>query len=350
MAFRFGDPGGRMYATANILSHWTSCVNIGGWSVLASNGRTTGSCLRLAVNVTSALTKTLDAQATWGFAFGFRISAYQSSVSLEMCGVQDGVSNQVDLRLNATGTLSVTRNGTVLGTTAVSLSLNTYYHIEFKTTISDTVGTVQLWINGASQLNLTLQDTKNTANATGNIVFIGSITNRNNAANWDYDDIIIYDGQTTDANGNTDITGPIGDCGLVWLLPTAAGANTQFTSPGGANYTAVDDATPDGDSTYVESSTVGHIDTYTLADLPATVTAVKSLAVVNYARKTDVGSRGMKAMLNSSSTNYPHAAAEIPLADSYLYYFSGWGSHPAAGASWTPTTVNSLEAGQKVNS
>jgi hypothetical protein len=167
----------------------------------------------------------------------------------------------------------------------------------------------------------------------------------------DLDDVIVYDGQANDANGNADITGPIGDCGLAWLLPAGAGTTTQFTPDTGSNYARVNEATPDGDTSYVGSSTVGNIDTYALADLPGTVTTVKGVASVHYAKKTDVGARGMKAELRSGGGNSAHAT-EIAPGTSYQYYFSNWGRNPNNGtpADWTPAAVNALEVGQQVSS
>ena len=136
--------------------------------------------------------------------------------------------------------------------------------------------------------------------------------------------------------------------GLAWLLPTGAGTTTQFTADTGVNYTRVNEATPDGDTSYVESSTVGQIDSYALADLPAAATAVKSLAVCHYARKTDVGSRQMGALVRTGGTNFTHPTG-VNLGNSYLYDFSAWGTNPGTVAAWTVADVNALEAGQVVN-
>jgi hypothetical protein len=356
--FRFGDPGGRMYtaagtAAANILAHWTSLSATSAWSVSASNGRTTGSCLRMAQsNQNTAIFKTLTSQATLGIAFAFRSGGAQITSGPSMAGFYDTTA-QVDLRLNSDFTLSVTRAGTVLGTTSSGLNLNSYAHIEFKVTFHPSAGTVDVWINGVNRLSLTGQNTRATANSSANAVYIGnpSINPNNQVGTWDYDDIIVYDGQATDANGNADITGPIGDCGLAWLLPTGAGTTTQFTPDTGSNFARVNEATPDGDTSYAESATVGNIDTYAMGDLAGTVTTIKSVASIQYAKKTDVGARGMKAELRSGGGNAAHAT-EIALGNSYLYYFSNWGRNPNNGspADWTPTAVNALEAGQQVSS
>lgn len=357
--FRFGDPGGRVYtalgtSNVNVLALWTTLVaSNGALTVQTGGGRLTGSCLRFSANgngsATVYLTKSLDAQATWGCAFALKINNVLPSTTAVLAAFNDGATSQVDLRLNADGSLSVTRGGTVLGSTAAGLvGVGAWVHLEFKALIHPSAGTAQVWVAGVSKLSLTSQNTRASANSSANIWAAGLISGTwGPTLSADVDDAIVYDGQATDAAGNADITGPIGDCGLSWLLPTGAGTTTQFTPDTGSNYARVNEATPDLTS-YVESSTVGQKDTYALADLAAGSSAVKSVAVLHYARKTDVGSRQMGAVIRSGGTDYTHATG-VDLSDSYAYSFRNWGSNPNGGTAWTATAVNALEIGQIVN-
>jgi hypothetical protein len=362
--FRFGDPGGRMYGTAgtsgaNILSLWTSASLIGNWSVSASNGRNAGSCLRAAVaaNQSVYLTKTLDSQATWGVAFGFRTSGLPGTgATATLAAFQDVATNQVELRLNPDGTLSVTRNGAALtgATSSFALSLNVYYHIEWKVKIDPSAGTVEVRVNGGAKIGpLTGLNTRNTSNSSANVFIMGPQANISvlSSQNLDWDDVIVWDTQATDANGFADIHDFIGDCGLVWLLPTGAGTTTQWTPDTGSNYARVNEATPDGDTSFVSDGTIGQIDTYAMADLAGTASSVLSVASIHYARKTDVSSRGMKAELRSGGGNTAYAI-EIALGNSYQYFFSNWGQNPNNGAptAWTVAAANAIEAGQLVSS
>jgi hypothetical protein len=356
--FIFGDPGGRMYTSigtsgANILAYWTSSINIAAWSVSAGNGRTTGSCLRVPNTGGGGgnwLQKGFAGQQIVGAAFGFRISLVPANV-LPIVAFIDASTTQMDLRVGLDGSLSLTRNGTILATTAAGIiSQNIYNHIEVKFKIaSGTSGTYDLWLNGVNRLTSSAANTQATANASANVFQIGPALSAGGSYNCDYDDIIVYDGQATDANGFPDITGPIGDCGLVWLLPTGAGTTTQWTPDTGSNYARVNEATPDGDTSYVSDANVGDIDTYAMADLPANITAVKSVAVCHYARKTDTASRSIAAELRSGGTNYSHAAP-VSLPTNYLYDFSNWGANPNTSAAWTVAGVNALEVGQKIAS
>ncbi len=357
--FRFGDPGGRMYTSVgtsnvNLLAWWTSVGSSSTWSVSATNGRTGGSSLRCVHSGYDFLQKTLDAQSTWGVALAFRTTTLPTAAAgIVVASFIDGTTTQVDFRVISTGQIVITRNGTVLGTSTNSILTNAYYFMEMKVLINSSTGTAELRVNGVAWIGpLTSQNTQATGNASANVVSLSTSTNVNTSAfTADYDDVVFWDGQTTDANGFSDIHDFIGDCGLVWLLPTGAGSTTQFTPLTGSNWSEVNEATPDGDTSYVEDSTVGQLDTYAMADLAGTAVTVKSLACVSYARKTDVGSRGMKTELRSASANASHAT-EISLGNSYIYNFQNWGQDPNNGSAtnWTPTSVNAVEAGQTVSS
>jgi hypothetical protein len=282
-------------------------------------------------------------------AFAFRLSAMQGvGTQLQLCGFQDTGAVQVDLRINPDGSFNVTRNGTILGSSFSGIGVNAYHHFEIETTIHPTAGTVQVWIDGISRLSLTSQNTRFTANSSANSIFIGSIVNQNIATVLDFDDIVVYDSQANDPQGHADIVGPIGDCALTWSLPNGAGTSTQWTPDSGSNYARVNEVTPDGDTSYVLSSTVGQIDTYAMADLPASVSSVKSIAAVHYSRKDDAGSRSISSELRTGGTNYAGSTV-FPLSTSYQYGWGGsWGVNPNTGIAWTLSDINAIEVGRQL--
>lgn len=334
----------------NFLSHWSGANTVASISVQSGQGRLGGSSLRFSKLVYAD--KSLDQQQTWGVACAFRLAGLPTSAQAQLIQLIDNATIQIDVRVNTDGTISVTRNGTVLGTTTSSwINPNTYTHLEFKGKIDPSVGTYEVKVNGVSRLSGTGANTRATANSYATTIRMGLVSNSdlNGGVHVvDYDDIIVWDTQANDAAGNPDISNFIGDCRLSWLLPTGAGATTAFTPDSGSNYARVNEATPDITS-YVESSTIGHTDTYAMGDLSAAASSVKSVAVVQYARKTDAGSRQMAAVLRSGGTDYAHATG-VDLNDSYLYSFRNWGTNPNTVTTWTVSDVNALEVGQKVTS
>jgi hypothetical protein len=152
VALRFFDPGGRIYsavgtANVNLLAWWANCSTF--VSILAGGGRTVGTCLRFGANSNQFLTKTLDSQSTWGVAFALRIAGFPAAGSTyQIVSLRDFGTLQVELRILSDGTMTITRNGTVLGTSTVALSLNVWNHIEWKITIHPSAGVAEMRING----------------------------------------------------------------------------------------------------------------------------------------------------------------------------------------------------------
>lgn len=343
---RFLDPGGRVYGTvgtsnANLLAYWTS-VGGGVPSIAASGGRTSGSCLRF--GGFASMTKILDSQATWGVAAAVKF--FNVGSAFTFLNLTDSGTSQVDVRANTDGTLSITRNGTVLGTTSISVTGSTWYHVEMKATIHPSAGAAQLWVNGVSRIGpLTGINTRTSANSTANTWVLGTPAT---STSVDYDDIIFYDGQTTDAYGNTAVVGPIGDRGVLARALASDGTYAQFTpNSGTAHYSRLTETSPDGDTTYNEDATVGHRDSFNPATLPVTVTAVVAKAIVGYARKTDVGSRQAGFSWRIGSTDYDHPTA-IDLTDSYLYHLRFADADPSTAAAWGLTNAGASQVGVKV--
>lgn len=146
------------------------------------------------------------------------------------------------------------------------------------------------------------------------------------------------------ADTNGDI---IGNPRLGALFPDGAGATSAWTPSAGSNYQNVDEATPDDDSTYNESSTVNNIDTYTMQDTPAGVSAITAVAVTARLKKTDANSRTVAAVLRIGGTDYVHATTKgVPGDWAYLQWI--WTVSPATGVAFTVVEVNAIEAGIKV--
>src|SRR5262245_29380801 len=83
------------------------------------------------------------------------------------------VTRHVSLCVSASGQLSVRRgtsSGTVLGTEsgATFATVSTFHYVELKAVLSDTVGTVEVRVDGAATavISLTSQDTKNAGTKT----------------------------------------------------------------------------------------------------------------------------------------------------------------------------------------
>ncbi|MDQ3565725.1 MAG: hypothetical protein M3436_16975 [Pseudomonadota bacterium] len=338
MTLRFTDSFDH-YATAALTEKWTSITNVP--TISAGNGRRSTASFRNATNVLGTATKTLDAQATWIIGFSFKMASSLPAASRAMVGVLDAGTDQCDLRVKADGTMEITRNGTVLGTTTYALSVGSTYYIEFKVVIHDTTGTAEVKVDGSSKLALTSVDTKNTANATANQVRIGP----GGAATgfWDYDDVYICDGAGS-VNNNF-----LGDCRVDAYAPNGNGNSSQLVGSDGNstdNYLLVDESAPNDDTDYVESATAGNKDTYTVADMSHTPSSIFGVQILANAKKDDAGARSVATVTRSGVTDFDGATQA--LSTSYVYYSDIRETDPNTSAAWTKTNFNAAEFGVKV--
>ena len=340
MALRFCDSFDH-YVTADLPTKWTSQVS--GPAISAGNGRRSTASMRVAGAVRT-LTKTLDAQNTWIVGFAYKTSALPSvGTGCALVQLLDAGTLQCDLRLVSDGTLQVTRNATVLGTTSFVLSTGVVYFIEFKAVISDASGTAEVKVDGSSKLALTSQDTKNTANATANQILIGSGSGTL-GGNQDFDDLYICDG-TGSAPNNTFL----GDVRVDALFPTGAGNTTELTRGGadsGANWSQVEETAPNSDTDYNEHATVGNKDDYSFGDIAHTPVAIFGVQILARAKKDDAGARSLATVTRSGGTDFDGATQA--LSTSYIYYSDIREVDPATSAAWTAANLNAANFGVKV--
>ena len=242
---------------------------------------------------------------------------------------------QLHVNKTAAGLLQVVRGSTVLGTSSGVAMTDTdeWYYIEIRVKFDASAGAVEIVINDDQVLSLTSQDTEDSAfsDCTGFAFHAGQ------NLYW-LDDILVRDYSV--------IASMIGDYRIVGLMPDGATADVDFTPSAGANYAAVDEIGPDGDTTYVESSTVGHKDLYTVAD-PAFPGGGEVLAVQvhHYAKRTDGGPRQIRPVLRHSGNET--TGATVTLGASYARTSELFDDVPG-GSGWTLAQVDALEAGQEV--
>ncbi len=326
------------YVTADITKKWTSVA--GSTTINASGGRRGGGSLRVGGN-TAIVTKTYAASASWVIGFGFTSTGVATSTNI--CSLLDAGTVQVQIRLNVDGTLSVQRNGTNVtgGTSVLALSAGTYYYIEWKVTIADSIGanSCKVRVNGVDWITVTAaQDLKNTANASANQVTLGTSTTPGTV---DYDDHYVCD---QSGSTNNDF---LGDVRVDTIFPTSDGNYTAFTpSTGSSHFALVDEATPNT-TDYNDGAAVNDRDSYGMGNLAALTSQTVYGVQVNAAiLKDDAGAKSAGTMVRSASTDGD--GASVALGTSQTYISQIYETDPNGSIAWTESSVNAMEAGVKV--
>jgi len=208
-------------------------------------------------------------------------------------------------------------------------SANSAHFIEIEPKIDALSGFVKIKIDGEQVVNITGQNTQQSANAWWDVATMSGATL------WDD----FYWADTTTGVNNSFL----GDLRSYTLWPTANSA-VQFTPLANANWQEVSEVAFDGDVTYNFDSTVGHEDLFTMGQLPATLSGIVGLQLTGAYRKDDAGGRSMKNALKSSGTKVYGTTYALP-DTSYAYFTDQWILDPNGSIAWTRTSLNAITAG-----
>jgi hypothetical protein len=256
----------------------------------------------------------------------------------------DGGADSIQLTFSLTPDLALrvrrgSLTGTILGTTTSGIVANpkAWNFVEAKVVI-DNSGSVEIRLNGITVLTLTGVDTQQTAN---NTVDAFRLIAGASSHVTGFDDLYLLD-----TSGSAPYNDFLGNVYSLEMLPSAAGDSTQWTPNAGANWDRVDDATEDGDTTYVSDSTAGDTDLYNLTNPSSSATIIRAVKVITTARKADAGAQNLELLVKSGTTT--DASAPKAITDSYAEYNETWLQNPDTSADWTIADLNALQSGFRI--
>jgi hypothetical protein len=150
------------------------------------------------------------------------------------------------------------------------------------------------------------------------------------------DDVFCYD--DTGTYNNTFI----GDRRVLTLFPNANTATADWTAVGAATgYEAIDEASPDDDTSYITAATAGLVSQFGLQDLPGGISVINAVVMVERARKTEAGAANTKVSVVSGASSA--AGADKPLTEIYTFRQDVFQIDPNTAAPFTPAGVNALQ-------
>lgn len=267
---------------------------------------------------TTFVTETLPAHQKYTAGIGAQINSPDDSPSQILLGFLDSGTIQMAAYVVSEGGSSddyhieIYRGvkgggGTLLDSSDIILGGDGYHYFEFQAIIANSGGSWEMRQNG-TVICIGTGDTQNTANATVNqFQYQGATTSAvAGSSRWNIDDIYLNDGS---GSLNNDFSG---DTVLEGLLPSAAGVQTDWDSEsngspsGTANWDQVNDsatATPDNDTGYVASQTVGEVDLYAWQDLQFITGQIQALMFVARTRIEATGARVLGLRYRDVSTS-----------------------------------------------
>ena len=255
--------------------------------------------------------------------------------------LNEGATTHVGVGRDSSGNWGVGRGTTnaPIWTSTKAMQSNVWQHVELIVTINNTTGSVELKIDGNTEINQTTIDTQN--GGTG-VIDQWSIV-RNTSWNWDMDHVYVFD--TTGTFANT-FMGPSTE--IYTLSPNAAGDSSGWTRSGGtANYEMVDEVPSDSDTTYVSDGTTNTQDLYNMADLPSNVGTIHHVETSVWGKNEAAGTGGV--ILQAKHSTSTNDGSSQNFTTGYVRYLQGFPTNPSTSAQWTKSEVDAAQFGFKVN-
>lgn len=294
-----------------------------------------------------------DAASTYGVpAMSNVITGFclKTSVMGAMPFLRFASSGSIVLEINqdTDGSIYVTRNSsTEIGRSVpLVLAAGVEAYIEVRAVFSTTVGQCEVRVNGNPTPLINLSGV-NTGGASFNQLAFYS---KAGGGTRDHSAWYLIDPTTGSAPHN----GFLGHVRFGVLDPNGNGNSSQFDGSDGNstdNYLLVDDGNAgisnDGDTTYVQTAVLNEIDTYTFEDMPTAPSTIYAVVPVLHVRKTDAGTRAVRAVVRRSGTDYPGAIDQY-LGNGYIAFREPFLDDPSTAADWTEAGVNAAEFGIKL--
>lgn len=316
---------------------WTAVTLTNAFTV--GGGRRTGTGALDLKTTGDSVSKTL-ATPTTDLIIAFAIKDYAEAVFLEL---YEGATKHLTFEFGASPNYYIKvkqGGGATLVTDTTANTANTEWQVfEIRAAIDDSAGTVTVRKNGAELFALTSQDTNN-AGASGWVESF-KLLGTHAGSTW-YDDLYVID--TTDATAPTAF---IGHTARVDTLLADGDLETSWTpSSGTTHYQMLDDVPADGDTTYVESSSLNARALCTLDALPYTPTTIYGVQANAVAKEDVSGSIEVAPAIKVGSTHYTGTA--VAMDTTYARIAHLWTTNPASAVAWTKADVNALVQGAKL--
>jgi hypothetical protein len=330
-------------------------------------GRTGNAARFSASEVLGKAVATADTNSVTFFTgFAFKRDTGTVTNACEFLNFTTGASiNQIALALSDENNRLQVRTGTS-GATLLSETNATfdfiggYHYVEFSAKVHNTTGTFQVKVDGVAPAMTTNNDgvtTFNTGTSTGMSRMEWGMSGNMNPMYID-DLYILNDVAVTNSVTNTFL----GDVKVVCTFPILDGNHEQWTrsaTTGNSNSDSarlVDDPPasspcPDGDATYISSTTNGQRSSFICDDI-TTIGAPKAVQVIASMR-TDTNTRTGAVFLRTSATDFDGAGMLIGASAYSMLNNPGltdgrrkvWDVNPNGNTAWTLDVLNNSEIG-----
>lgn len=353
MALLFMD-GFAHYATADIGKKYNKVATPAGTSVAVGSayGRAGGCGMRF--TGVSYVAKAIPRTPSTGLIIGFALRVDSGFFSAGNSGFYTILS---DSGSSLNSAIAITSSGAIgISASAVNspfysgpgvVPSGQWCYVEVKTRLGAPVADneYQVKVNGNLAASVTGGGSPaffgvSSSYVTTSIGFCGgSSSNNNTGFMFDIADLYIL---SRDAGANGSF---IGNKVVQTIYPASAGSASDFAVVGSSALAAVSDNPPDGDTSYISSSTTGNKSTFIMGGLSGTPT-ISGVQFNELSRKEGVGTGILAPYFKLGGVEYLNSAwGRFP---SYIYIPNPKDNNPATGAAWLASEVSGIEVGVKI--
>lgn len=251
----------------------------------------------------------------------------------------DDATEQVSLWLLSDGRLQVRQASTVLATGTARINSSVHRWVECYVAFHGSTGEIALDVDGADDIAYTTSlDTIGSANAFATAIRLGE-----GAASTSTVAFTIGEGYIVDTTGgvNDDFRGLVR---IDAKVPTGTGTTDQWTANTGTTYGAVDDTTPDDDTTYLSTTAgSGELSSFATANMSGTIASIAFVVVKTRGKRTDAGAGAIQHYVKVAGDT-DTGADKTHAAGAYDYQATAFDVQPDASA-WNSTDFDAAEFG-----
>lgn len=237
----------------------------------------------------------------------------------------------VSFTINSDGTITARMGnefGSVIGSSTFPITASSWNHIEVKCIVSTTLGGVEVRLNGET-VYAAFDLNTGTAEMSQYVWYRSS---SNNGVTWYLDDVIIWDGS---GDKNNDFIGP---ARVHTRFPVTDVSPIDWAITGAPTaHEAVDDTSPDGDTSYITAGEMGDRAGFTIASLPTDVVRVEGVCIIHMSKLTSGGIGSTKAGVISDGEEYQGVEQQITTA--YTHRATCVDLNPDGDVPWNKSAI-----------
>lgn len=331
------------YSSANLGQKWDVLSVTGGTNIDTSGGRRGTQSFIANINPTR-IGKIVCGLSCYIVGFAYKQDAGLTTTR-SILNFNDGTISHLDLAVSTDDTLYIRRSGTtVLSSYSLPIAMGTYYYIEMKAEISNSIsaGGVEVKLNGVSIMTLAAGvDTQNAGSAEINRIHIG--TNGVTSDSEFFDDLYIIDTKGAEASNF------LGDVRIDALRISATGtvSNWSPSSAGATLVSMISDTAPNSNVNYMFASAASAAARWTHSALVSANGSIYGVQLnLNVAKSDSTSAKSVAGLFFSGSVS---GVGSTTLVGNTSYtYVTLITSADASGVSWSSNTITNTEFGIKI--